>query len=497
MSTDYSRSVLLGGRAAGVTNGALLARLRNSRVHLSAEAHLPGSVETLRVLVCNLRRWPIQLSVDPGSRTQQLDQDLLEELTAAAAGIDPDRPLRIGPVHGEALHLHVGTRPPADASVAGVPDGHGVRLRHRGHRFPRLNAAGTGLGAVLAAATLTGEAFKTVAGLPAGTFVRRPVLDFCPVLPGEQPGLATASLPRLDRVLLGGCGAIGTGIASILGLLRATGELAVVDKEVFEDPNVTSYSIGTRADAAARAPKVDLIATHLTQIDVIPVQGTIQDYIERVDAGAVPWPRLVLGGLDSVEARHDLQRLHADLTLDGSTGGPAGTTLALHEALPTGPCLRCYFTADHTAPSAEQRLHQATGLPLQRIARGEQPLTEADLEGLTDEQRQTVAPLVGKPVCGLINLIGLTGEPGDTYRPSAAFVAQQAACLVTGAWIARSSGLVTGPMRRIEYDVRFGPRPDQMTDERLPSPGCGCQTDTRLISRIRATRGAVRQARGL
>ncbi|MFJ9595539.1 hypothetical protein ACIRS3_22615 [Streptomyces virginiae] len=261
-----------------------------------------------------------------------------------------------------------------------------------------------------------------------------------------------------------------------------------MDKEVFEKPNVTSYSIGTLADAAAGLSKVRLIDAHLRRIEVTPFHGTIQASIEAVDAGTLPWPRIVLGGLDSIEARHDLQRLHADLTLDGGTGGPVGTTVALHEALPTGPCLRCFFKSTHTGKSAEQRLHELTGLPLSRIARGQEPLTERDLEGLVDQQHELVGQFLGRPVCGLINSSELQGRTDDGFRPSAAFVAQQAACLVVGAWIARSPGLFSGPPRHIEYDTRFGPRPDQMIDHRLPALGCVCQKDAALINHIRETR---------
>ncbi len=489
MSTDYSRSVRLGGLAAGVDECTLRERMESSRIHLTADGRLSAAAETLEVLVANLRRWPVRLSLDPGRGPGRLDEGLVRRLVETAAGIDPDRPLRIGEAQGGApLRLHVGTAPPVGTAVAGVPDGHGARLRHTGHPFPRLNAPGTGLGAVLTAAMLAGEAFKVVAGLPEGKFQVTPVVDFCPVLPGEQPGTAVAPPPVLEQVLLGGGGAIGTGIALILDLLQVSGELTAVDREVFEKPNVTSYSFGTLADAAALLPKVRLIAARLQRVEVTPFHGTIQDCIEAVDSGTLPWPRIVLGGLDSIDARHDLQRLQADLTLDGSTGGPVGTTVALHEALPAGPCMRCYFKANHFGKSAEQRLHELTGLPLARIARGQEPLTERDLEGLDDQQREVVRQFLGRPVCGLINSAELGGGPDDRFRPSAAFVAQQAACLVVGAWIARSTGLVSGPKRRIEYDTRFGPRPDQMIDHRLPSPGCVCQKDRDLISRVREIR---------
>jgi hypothetical protein len=489
VSTDYSRSLRLGGLAAGVDESTLRERMEGSWIHLTADGRLPAAAETLEVLVADLRRWPVHLSLDPGHGPGRLGDELIRKLVKTATGIDPDRPLHIGDAQSQApLHLHVGTAPPVGTAVAGVPDGHGARLRHTGHPFPGLNAPGTGLGAVLTAAMLAGEAFKVVAGLSEGKSQATPVVDFCPVLPGEQPGTVSVPLPALEQVLLGGGGAIGTGIALVLDLLQASGELTVVDREVFEKPNVTSYSIGTLADAAALLPKVRLITARLRRIEVTPIHGTIQDSIEAVDAGTLPWPRIVLGGLDSIDARHDLQRLQADLTLDGSTGGPVGTTVALHEALPTGPCLRCYFKTHHTGKSAEQRLHELTGLPLSRIALGQEPLTEQDLEGLEDQQRVLVKQFLGRPVCGLINSAELTGGTDDGFRPSAAFVAQQAACLVVGAWIARSTGLVSGSMRRIEYDTRFGPRPDQMIDHRIPTPRCVCQKDAGLIKLIREAR---------
>lgn len=162
--------------------------------------------------------------------------------------------------------------------------------------------------------------------------------------------------------------------------------------------------------------------------------------------------------------------------------------LALHEALPTGPCLYCYYPVDSAGPSAERRLQQVTGLSMERIARGDERLVERDLEGLSPGQRALLAAHLGERVCGLSNLPDLIGDHADGYRPSAAFVAQQAACLVVGAWIARTSGLITDPMRHIEYDARFGPRPQEMTAHRRPTPNCNCQLNADLIRRVRAAR---------
>lgn len=367
-------------------------------------------------------------------------------------------------------------------------------LAHRGHRFPHLNAAGTGLGSVYTAATLTSEVFKSITGLRPGTYQARSVLDFCPVFPGTDPGTVSPDLPELNGIALAGCGAIGTAIVLILSLLEAEGTLTAVDPQTFDDPNVITYSLGTIGDAAQQLHKVDLVALHLPGMDVAPVRGTIQDYIDHIDNHTLPWPRLALGALDSIEARHDLQRLHPDLILDGSTGGAAGTTLALHEALPFGPCLRCYYPHRNQAgPVAEQRLHENTGLPMHRIARGDQPLTEDDLEGLLPHQRQRLDPYLGQRICGLSTIAELTDYDAFDFRPSASFVAQQAAALVVGALIARSNNLIPQPGRRIEYDARFGPRTiSEMTDVRCPSTSCECQARKPLIMEVRQTRSHPR-----
>jgi hypothetical protein len=484
--TDYSRGLRLAGTAAQTDQVALRDRLEATHVHITADSDVPGIPQALVVLVADLRRIPLRLSIDQRGTSIRLPDPLMTVLEETADGIDPERSLFMGAAQESALHIHLGAHPPTTATISAVPDGHGVHLRRRGCSYPHLTASGTGLGAVLTAATLTAEVFKAVTGLRPGTYQELPILDFCPVTLGNNPGAFAPALPQIEDTALIGAGAIGTGIALILKLLAATGTLTITDPECFEPPNVTTYSLGTRRDAEARRNKVDLIAEYLPAIDIFKMYGTAQDLIDEIDQGTAPWPRRVLGALDSIQARHEIQRLHADLTLDGSTGGQAGTTLALHEAVAHGPCLRCYYPSPAQSVSAEQLLHQTTGLPLERIARGDEPLIAADLAALIPAQQAALKPYLGKPVCGLGRLSALTGQKDD-FRPSAAFVAQQAACLVVGALIARTTGHISGPMRRAEYDTRFGPRLD-MIDIRRPRATCMCQVDAPLISEIRSYR---------
>jgi hypothetical protein len=292
-------------------------------------------------------------------------------------------------------------------------------------------------------------------------------------------------VPALD--VRYGRGAIGTAIALILRELHATGSLTVVDPETYDEPNVTTYSLGNVTTAANEAPKVNLIREALPGITVDPFIGTARDLIQAIDAGAMRMPTIVLGAVDSIEARYEVAALHADCTFDGSTGGASGTMLSLSEATWNGPCPRCYYPPSQgRGPSVTDLLAERTGLSHERLARGTEELTAEeldDLTGLTSEDRATLEGQVGKGVCGLGKAFGLVG--GDHgFNPSAAFVAQQAAALVVGALI--RGGTSTRPIN-VQYDALFGPYED-MTLQRQPRAGCRCQIDLELHRAVKSHR---------
>jgi hypothetical protein len=482
VTTDYSRGLRLAANSSDTTADALRGQVEARTAVVTVDADAPQASTTAEVLLSNLRRLPVQLYLATVPGLSPLARGDLERINQRIDDIDPDRQLRHGMPQGEALHLHIG----ADSSlgdIAAVADGHGVRLRRRGHPFPRPADVATGLGAVVTAAMLTGEAFKAI--VPVAPRRHRIVhsLDFCPVSL-DAPGLP-APVPQLDRVALIGGGAIGTAIVLILRALAAQGQITVADPETFDEPNVTTYSIGGRADAAVALAKVDLIGRELEGVEVRRLQGAAHDLILAVDDNVVPAPRLVFGGVDSVDARHEIARLHADLTLDGSTGGDTGTRVGLAEATAAGPCLRCYFpTQPVGGDTFEQQLAARTGLPLARIAAGD-TLTSNDLADLDPQRRALLAGHVGKAICGLGRALGLTGTESE-FAPSAAFVSQQAAALVVGAWIRRDHAPSLA-LRDVEYDAMFGPRPG-MVQLRGASPSCRCQIDADLIGRIRHRR---------
>ncbi|MCU1694671.1 MAG: ThiF family protein [Mycobacterium sp.] len=483
MSTDYSRPLKLASHSAEDIVG-LEDRLNHTIVVVNCVDRT--FLSTMSVLICNLRRLPIDLYIGSESWGALTAADL-DTLITRAADIDPERPLRIGePLNPATLRLHVGPTS-RFVDISAVPDGHGVRLRRDGRAFPSHLATGSGLGSVLTAAVLTAEAFKQIVGVQANRQRRHDSFDFNPVtLRVDGPDLP---FEVGERIALIGAGAIGTAIGLIFRESCAEGALTVVDSENFDEPNVATYSLGRRQDATRHLHKTQLLKRELPRMDICPVAGTAQEYINRLDQGDLPMPLTVLGAVDSIEARHQIAKIYAPLTLDGSTGGVTGTAIGLAEATSSGPCLRCYFPKlpPDTAPSAEQRLSEQTGLGINLLADGGHVLSTADLERLPAHGQRMLTPHVGKSVCGLARTLGLTGVE-DSYRPSAAFVSQQAAALVVGAMIARANRMV-GRLRDLEYDTLVGPD-HTMIDHRLPNQSCSCQVDSAIIERVREHRRA-------
>ncbi|MEO5664692.1 MAG: hypothetical protein ABIR39_15585 [Nocardioides sp.] len=483
--TNYSRPLLLAAGSSGTDTTNLEARLESTTVLVTADPEAPAALTTLRVLVANLRRLPIQLHLDPDGGAEQLSADMVAELEHLAVGIDITRPLNIYPPTQAVVHVHVGTSSAA-AHICGVADGHGTRVRPQGHPFPPLLAVGTGLGGVLTGAMLTAEVFKIVVDVLPDCRGPLTPIDFCPVTLTEPDGIVR-DLSPLDATALIGGGAIGTAIALILRELNATGSLTVVDPETYDEPNVTTYSLGTLQTAENNTHKVHLIRDELPGLTIDPFIGTAQDYIDAIDSGTKPMPTTVLGAVDSIDARHEIAALHADHTLDGSTGGSTGTMLSLSEATWHGPCLRCYYpTRPAKGPSVIDLLAERTGLSRERLARGTEELTAEELdalEGLPPEDRAILEREVGKGVCGLGKAFGLVGADNG-FNPSAAFVAQQAAALVVGALV--RGGTSTRP-NYVQYDALFGPYGD-MTLHRNSRAACRCQTDLELHRTVRSHR---------
>lgn len=484
MLAEHSRALLFAEGATGRTPSELERRLDDSLVVISMDSTMPMSTLATRVVLTTLRRGPGELYLSRDG----VPSAVVHELEAAVSAVDPDRPLHVTRrLRREASSLlHVGPFSPSGA-IRIVPDGYGAHVAGASSAVIRPARQGNALGAIYAAALGTAEVFKHTAGVLRGRRVLHRHLRFCPVALSADlqrvPDL-DASL-KLDLALIG-VGAVGTGIAVILGELGAEGTMVAVDRQRFTRENRGTYSLGDANDVAAAPWKVDLARRVLPGFDVTPFCDAVENLPAAVDAGDVPWARLVLTGLDSPEARRQAQRLWPDRLIDGATGD---TFLGLHDYdHGSAPCMICVFRERRDRPSGVERLARRLGLPAELVARGDALLSREHLIGLTKEQRRLVEPYVGKAICGLARATGLTSADAAGFMPSVPFISLQAACLSVGRLLAHQLDLHPRA-NLVQYDGLFGPQAATL-EHMVPRANCYCQSRARTIASVRAKRAS-------
>jgi hypothetical protein len=129
------------------------------------------------------------------------------------------------------------------------------------------------------------------------------------------------------------------------------------------------------------------------------------------------------------------------------------------------------------------------GIAPEVLTDGERPLEASDLLGLPEDQQRRLRPQLGKPVCGLVQALGLTTADAGTFMPSAPFISLQAACLSVGRLLADE---LRTPRNGnfIQYDGLIGPQNASVLHMER-SPDCYCSTRTHTIAAIRAQRNEM------
>ena len=485
MSIEHSRALLLGASATGADEVTLKARLENSLVAVRIDPTIEGTLLTARVLMTTLRRLPGRVAFD---RTG-LDDATVADLVRAVRAIDSTRPPLVvdKPPADTTIRIQLG--PVAESGwVRIVPDGFGAQLANDPAVVLRIARKANALGSVFAAALAAAEVFKHTGGVLLERRTNHPHLSFCPVTLTSDTALAP-ELPDfidIDLALVGN-GAIGTAEALILSEFRFGGRIIVCDPERYGPENRGTYSLGGEREAKVQPPKVDLVGDWLSLAgyDVDKVRGPSTKMTERIEDGKLAAPRVVLTGLDSVEARRETQGLWPDHLIDAQTGD---TAAGFAHAVPVGPCLRCFFPERHDGPSPLLLLSEQSGLSVERLTRGTKALTEADLADLNDEQHAVLRAHLGKPVCGLANALGLTSAGADGYMPSVPFVSQMAACLAIGRLLAILMGVATD-VNFFQFDALHGPHTEP--EVRRQDHDCICQTHPAVVRELRELRQAA------
>jgi molybdopterin/thiamine biosynthesis adenylyltransferase len=146
------------------------------------------------------------------------------------------------------------------------------------------------------------------------------------------------------RVVLIGCGALGTVLANTL-VRGGVGFLRIVDRDFVELNNLQRQVLFDERDAADGTPKAVAAADRLARINA---DVTVEPVVADVNAGniesLVDSVHLILDGTDNFEARYLVNDLAVKLGLPWVYGACVGAEGMVMPILPGDtPCLRCVF----------------------------------------------------------------------------------------------------------------------------------------------------------
>ena len=165
------------------------------------------------------------------------------------------------------------------------------------------------------------------------------------------PWVGEAGQSRLAaaRVLVVGCGALGTTICELLAR-AGVGRIDVADRDVVEWTNLQRQTLFDESDARAGRPKAVAAARRLGEIDssitVVPhVLDVTAENLDRLLLGPVR-ADLLLDGTDNAETRYlanDAAVKHGVPWIYGGCVGTSGRVMAVRPG--ETACLRCVFPA--------------------------------------------------------------------------------------------------------------------------------------------------------
>lgn len=391
--------------------------------------------------------------------------------------------------------LNVGSRARADRPWTVInSDGWLARVASGGRDLPKPTGQTNPVGALAAASLGVAETFKRLLGVRAS---RGPLLedvswslfsyaagctDVGPPLPVEVP---------VD-LLLAGVGAIGNGVIHLLTRLPLRGRVLVVDSQAFGRENLgTCILIGPKE---LGAPKVVLAEKLRTErVAVHGFHETLESFSQRL-GNEVPYPRMAMGALDKIDARHALQDLWPDLLIDGAIG-PFLCQVSRHPIDGDVACVRCLFRHP-PGERAEVVASRASGLTIERLATPDAPIDAADLAAAPPDKRDWLAGQIGKQTCSVVSEAvarELSDAKREGFEPSVPFVACLASSMMVAELVKASLGteLVVEP--RFQFDVLRGPSGGVMLPQGRRRD-CLCTTRANTIASWRKQRSLASHA---
>lgn len=247
-----------------------------------------------------------------------------------------------------------------------------------------------------------------------------------------------------------GAGTVGSGFAYALSPFTVTGDLAVVDHDAAGSQNFGPHLYVTTRTSGE--PKVDLVKGQLhadhpgLAVDAKPERFRLFRH-RVIEDQSVPFPDVVVSGLDRAVPRQQVQRLWAPLHIDMATKDGLQVQLLVRTNPGRGICMIKKFPLGDERPE-EDEIAARTGLTAEAIADDLGDITEADVANATVEHRDALraAKARGERRCNVITRADLgEGQGGDDFVASAPFSA-----LLAGVFAA--SELTKSRVMRLDRD---------------------------------------------
>jgi molybdopterin/thiamine biosynthesis adenylyltransferase len=352
-----------------------------------------------------------------------------------------------------------------------------ARVSSGGTSLPGTAAQSNPVGALAAACLGVVEVFKRLIRLKEGRGRLFDGLTFslysyrC----GEHdPGPTLPAALPLDLLLVG-AGAIGNGIIHLLSRLSVSGRAWIVDAQKFQDENLgTCLLIGPQELDMPKASFAEQVLGGRLQARGFHEElATFQQHL----GAEISYPRVVVTGLDNIDARHEAQALWPDLIIDGAIGD-FPCQVSRHQWGEDGACLICLFRHP-PGPAAEAVASRATGLSQSRVQQAEATVTEEDVRAAPTDQLEWLRERLGRPICsvvqeGVAHQISQEGQRRG-FAPSVPFVACLSACMVVGELVKVAAGWTTSLETRFQFDALRGPAYGEMVPQEKRRD-CECAT---------------------
>jgi len=160
------------------------------------------------------------------------------------------------------------------------------------------------------------------------------------------PGIGLAGQKKLEaaRVLIVGCGALGTGLANHLGR-AGVGHITIIDRDFIELNNLQRQTLFDEEDLRQNLPKAVAAANKLRLINSeITVEAVVEDLNYENVVNLVSRADLVLDGTDNFETRYLLNDVCVKLGKPWVYSGVIAAYGVSSTIVPgQTPCLRCLF----------------------------------------------------------------------------------------------------------------------------------------------------------